>query len=362
MPGKQPSIILDDEKPVDASPSTRIKWLDYAKGIGIICVVIGHTLRGLVNASLMSELPAYLVLDEWIYSFHMPLFLFLSGLLIPRGLQKGLRTFLGRKVKTILYPYFVWSIIQGSIGILSSRFTNDDSTLKDLILIPLAPIDQFWFLYALFNSIVIISVLLTVGLRCWQLLGIACLAEFYFPQIIHFFLTHTGFFPPGVVVTIHSFMFVVFGALIGSGISLEKVDRWSLNLKKIGLWLLTLGCALLLYQLAVFALITDIEHPISVFFDYLTATLGIAMVLGISFLMVRTEKFLYVGQLGRLSLEIFVAHTLASSGIRIVLDKFLGVEALLPHILLGTLAGIYVPIFIRYYSDQVKFKYLFVYP
>lgn len=46
----------------------RIEWLDVAKGLEIICVVYGYTI-------FKDELWRI-----WIYSFHMPLFFFLSGI------------------------------------------------------------------------------------------------------------------------------------------------------------------------------------------------------------------------------------------------------------------------------------------
>lgn len=50
----------------------RIEWVDILKGIAIICVFIGHTTND--NYGNISGL-----LHMWIYSFHMPLFFFLSG-------------------------------------------------------------------------------------------------------------------------------------------------------------------------------------------------------------------------------------------------------------------------------------------
>lgn len=44
----------------------RIAWVDIAKGLGIFLVVLGHTYR---------KNPV----QNWIYSFHMPLFFILSG-------------------------------------------------------------------------------------------------------------------------------------------------------------------------------------------------------------------------------------------------------------------------------------------
>lgn len=47
----------------------RENWVDIAKGIGIILVVMGH--------ANCPEIPHGII-----YSFHMPLFFFLSGLFI----------------------------------------------------------------------------------------------------------------------------------------------------------------------------------------------------------------------------------------------------------------------------------------
>ena len=54
-------------------PSHRIEYLDIAKGIGMILVYIGHC-----------RIPGDNPLFQWIYSFHMPLFFFISGLLFKR--------------------------------------------------------------------------------------------------------------------------------------------------------------------------------------------------------------------------------------------------------------------------------------
>lgn len=47
----------------------RYTWIDCMKGIGIILVVLGHIYKDNF-------------MGQWIYSFHMPLFLVLSGFLM----------------------------------------------------------------------------------------------------------------------------------------------------------------------------------------------------------------------------------------------------------------------------------------
>lgn len=59
--------------------NTRNLWVDYAKAIGIVLVVYGHVVRGLLNAGILQDAEFHGLVDSVIYSFHMPLFFFLSG-------------------------------------------------------------------------------------------------------------------------------------------------------------------------------------------------------------------------------------------------------------------------------------------
>ena len=52
----------------------RILWLDAARGIGVVLVVLGHA----ISDTVMDN-PLFSRLFYFIYSFHMPLFFFISG-------------------------------------------------------------------------------------------------------------------------------------------------------------------------------------------------------------------------------------------------------------------------------------------
>ena len=58
---------------------SRIDYIDRLKGMAIFLVVIGHVYRMAFN---QGEDITY----KWISSFHMPLFMFLSGLVAYSGL------------------------------------------------------------------------------------------------------------------------------------------------------------------------------------------------------------------------------------------------------------------------------------
>jgi len=92
----------------------RDAWVDYAKAIGILLVVYGHVARGVHNAGIPMDAALYELVDSIIYSFHMPLFFFLSGLFFLHSLERrGPGALTANKIDTIVYPYVLWSLIQG---------------------------------------------------------------------------------------------------------------------------------------------------------------------------------------------------------------------------------------------------------
>ena len=63
--------------------SKRLTYIDIAKGIGIVLVVLGHCIPDATSPTGIS-VPAYRWLHDVIYSFHMPLFFFLAGFMVSR--------------------------------------------------------------------------------------------------------------------------------------------------------------------------------------------------------------------------------------------------------------------------------------
>ena len=89
----------------------RIEHIDIAKGIAILFVIIGHTIPDGIVKNI-------------IYSFHMPVFFFLSGFFFkPRPIKK----LLARNAKRLLLPY---AVTAGAITVLC--------TLKKLVKLDLA--------------------------------------------------------------------------------------------------------------------------------------------------------------------------------------------------------------------------------
>ena len=87
----------------------RIEYIDIAKGIGILLVALAHA-----DVSLFSP-----YLHRLIYSFHMPLFFFLSGYFFNPDIPFWV--LLKKRFNTVLKPYLVTILL---IYIASLSFTN----------------------------------------------------------------------------------------------------------------------------------------------------------------------------------------------------------------------------------------------
>lgn len=77
----------------------RLHWIDTLKGIGIMLVVLGH-----------HSLPT--ALDTYIFSFHMPLFFFISGFIFDFGkYSKSGANFVKGKFRSLIIPYFFFALL-----------------------------------------------------------------------------------------------------------------------------------------------------------------------------------------------------------------------------------------------------------
>ena len=89
------------------STPQRIFWLDAAKAYGMFLVYYGHIVERFYQ---IGGNQAALLQDRLVYSFHMPLFFFLSGF-FARQRPDSLGTFLGKGLLTRLLPVVVLSLL-----------------------------------------------------------------------------------------------------------------------------------------------------------------------------------------------------------------------------------------------------------
>jgi fucose 4-O-acetylase-like acetyltransferase len=169
--------------------NTRLNFIDIARAICIILVVIGHYLPD-------NSPNWYVTMNDVIYSFHMPLFMFVSGY-VYWATRKPVKykDFVWRKFQRLIIPYFFASVIVITIKLLvvselSVEQPVDLSAFYKMFYIPVAGA-FLWFVFALFLMFLIIpffntgkhlSILLLLSLVLYffpaTFSKIFCLAQF----------------------------------------------------------------------------------------------------------------------------------------------------------------------------------------
>lgn len=147
------------------SGAGRMGWIDAARGIGIVLVVAGHALGGVIDSPLGAGVEGLRPAFFAIYTFHMPLFLVLAGLLVPPRVARGPGRFIGGAARTVAWPYFLWSAVQFSVIVAAGSLVNRPAGawLPTILALPWRTVSQFWFLYALFWMHVVAALVLPRG-------------------------------------------------------------------------------------------------------------------------------------------------------------------------------------------------------
>jgi uncharacterized membrane protein YcfT len=126
----------------------RVDWVDYAKGICIVMVVMMHSVLGVELASGQTGFMHLVVM--FAKPFRMPDFFLISGLFVSVVIDRDWRIYLDRKVVHFAYFYVLWVTIQ--FGFKAPAFAAETSWshagylyLESFI----EPFGTLWFIYLL---------------------------------------------------------------------------------------------------------------------------------------------------------------------------------------------------------------------
>ena len=120
-----------------------------AKGLAIILVVMGHVTSNYVYDKSADVLPFFQLLHRFILTFHMPLFLMISGYLFRSSLKKDTKTTAVNKLIAYGIPYAAFSFLYWVVKAGAGTLVNNRVGIKDILLIPLFPLSFLWYLYTL---------------------------------------------------------------------------------------------------------------------------------------------------------------------------------------------------------------------
>ena len=317
----------------------RIDWIDFAKGVAIILMVLGHAIDGMNP------------LCKFIYVFHMPFFFVTAGFLLNLNKWGGVyKSFEMKLVKRLLLPYylaeFLWypfhmakEIYFGHLLKIIFYRPPLESFLGIFIgktwMMPLAPL---WFLPCLLVAEIIFVRLYNRFGKNIFLFAVVILLSTY----AGFELNRFGYLPLGFNVALVSQIFLSAGILIRK---YKVVER----LTPIICGVLTLSVIFAFY------INERVEMSGAIYGNpilfYMGGLAGTVLLMKISELMTRGKIFSLISSCGRQSMMILVLHPIIIEFVYnlFVRNDFFTLDEMYttpPIILAVTMTGTLIPLFI----------------
>ncbi len=316
------------------SQKRRIVWLDAAKGLAIILVVVAHVLGGLMAAGLFEPAQMGAWVYQWIYCYHMPVFFCASGILASRDLRMTLVACIRKHAEGLLYPYFVWGIITWLFHLCGDAIgaTNTHAGLWLPFQLPYNAEAGPWFLYVLFVFHILYRCanIFKRGAEIFLLLAFTAhlLAQHFSSQISDL---------PTVPALLNHSVFFALGAVCSRWI-LVWISAHS------GHRMLLLG----MMCLVLMTLLLDWKPPIEGLPTLVRALLGIAGTFALARVLSDSVLGIWAGGLGVSSLVIYLLHGFLPPLMRYLLVSRLHIHQGSLLLAAGSVAGFLLPlIFIR---------------
>lgn len=155
---------------MNTGENSRVDWVDIAKGVCIIFVVMMHSVLGVENeAGARGWMHAVVAFAQ---PFRMPDFFLISGLFLGLVIDRPWLRYADRKVVHFAYFYFLWLTIQflfKARGIVAESGLS--GAFSAYILAFVQPFGTLWFIYLL--PVFFIVTRLLKGTNVWLILIIA---------------------------------------------------------------------------------------------------------------------------------------------------------------------------------------------
>jgi fucose 4-O-acetylase-like acetyltransferase len=338
----------------------RNPWIDYARGICILLVVYRHVFEGLTNVGVGSNsYPVLKYFNIFFFSFRMPLFFIVSGIFLGSSLlRKGVGGYINNRFQTIFYPLIIWGIVQVTLQLGFSDYVNAERFPIDYLNLVIDPrkIEQFWYLNALFFVSVLYAIMswyvkfkpvqqLVTGLLFYAIASY-CYArgiQIGFLQDILFFYV---FFAIGDTVA----------DMILNGSNYKLLSSYRTML------LLLPGFVALQHYFTKLNMLYSDDYYVQFHrpdLYIITALVGCAFVMNVSFVLQKLNIFRYLRVLGYHSLYIYVMHLMITAGIRVTMVRLLGIENIPAIMVVSIAGGVLLPIMFYNLADRAGAWWLF---
>jgi fucose 4-O-acetylase-like acetyltransferase len=312
----------------------RIAWIDTAKGIAISLVVFGHVLGGALARNWVARADIGQFAYDYIYSFHMPLFFFISGALAADSIRSSRSRAMLSRVGSIAWPYVLWGMLFICLQPIIAPFMlfpPNTSTLESLKRLLMG--EASWFLWTLFLAQCILAVVINLPML---LILVASVLSSLIP-----FMHDIGTFG----LLLNYLPFLALGALIGQNIVDIKCSSIRLSVVIAVLSFCSL-LGLVYYHFN--------QAPILYLLCGVVGIVGCIMVSQ----SIEGTVGVILGKIGEASLVVFLLHPFFQGGARALILQAVGSSSYWQ--LTGpTIVGIVGPTLVWLLAERFGFQWLF---
>lgn len=319
----------------------RIKWIDYLKAFACFLVVLGHLLQSLRKIGNYNSFAEFII--YFIYLFHMPLFMCMSGFLYCKTKKEfswiQYKEFVLKKTINLLIPYLTFYLVFLGINIIFSSSVNTSRGMKEFVGIINNPMPPYWFLYALLSIFIVIPILekflknkniVFGGLVLLKIISIFYKTNIYFIDSI---MSYSIYF--------------YFGSFIKEN---DEKKNALINLFEILIYIF----AAVIYYIYKESCNKVLSGLVNIFFSLSGILISVKIFR-------TTTNSTILDTFKKYTFQIYLTHTIFAAGIRILLLK-MNINSYFIHIIIGLISSIYIPVIMAIISNKIKYTNFFFYP
>lgn len=320
----------------------RIKWIDWSKGLGILLVILGHTFCP--NS-----------IKVWLYSFHMPLFFFLSGYVFKMK-TNSFKEFLISRIKSLFIPalifesiLLIYTVIEGMI-LRDTYELNLTSKLLGIIIQRRGGVLSYapWFLICLFTTQIILYFFLKKIKNNKSLLMMGIISSF----IGYIYCTKIGVILPWAIdASLNAILFFILGYVLKQSVLFSTVTQR----KYLPLYII-INIVVCVIQIILQDTMLDMySNSYGNYFAYILASIS-----GI-FSIITLSKSFNLGShlqfIGENSIIYYSLHTIILSVIGVILQKF-NIHVTSQYTLIVGLLIVFITCWMLYFIAKF-YKYIY---
>ncbi len=314
--------------------------IDIAKGIGILLVVFGHAMSPIMNGHIIIEW-----LYSFIYTFHMPLFFFISGFVATKLVTKPISRFelFKNRVIRLMIPYCIWAIIYLPMKIIMSEHVRFNVEYKWYsFFLGNNPDGQLWFLYVLF--IISVFVILFATQKNITVLTIVFML---FSIIAPLIPSNIGFTSISLSFSLYQIGFFFLGMLLSMKADYQKTSH---N---------TPAFIISIVVFIAYGIVLWLTKEKLWFLQALVAVCAIYVCLYLSTLISKSKSSAPLSFLGQKSMEIYILHGPLLVAGRIILPKFISNVYL--YIIVISLSTLIISVILSMLINKIKIAKLLLF-